>query len=98
MVWWQSLPQLTSSAYSIPNLNVTLSTEFYVLQSQKVWGVNEHSEIFEMANPFAFKLLDKIETGNGLFYFHVHTLNLPDTIGLGLLNGDFFPIGKRRKG
>lgn len=26
-------------------------TEFCVLQSQKVWGLNEHSEIFEMANP-----------------------------------------------
>lgn len=51
VVWWQSPPQLASSAYSIPNPNVTLSTEFYVLQWQKVWGLNEHGETFEMANP-----------------------------------------------
>lgn len=60
--------------------------------------MNEQREIFEMASPFAFKLLRKIETGNGLFYFHACILNLPDTTGLGLLNGYFFPVRKGRKG
>lgn len=68
VVWWQSPPQLASSAYSIPNPNVTLSTEFYVLQSQKVWGLNEHGEIFEMANPLCLRFWIK-QTFLGMVLF-----------------------------
>jgi len=91
----QSCSQLTYSAHDISSKNAICTfsiTECCVIESQKVWRLNEHSRTFAMANLLCSglwikcRLLQEWFEWNSLIHFHACTFNLPGSVGLEVLN------------